>query len=251
MLDDHYPAFGCKSCLSGQPFSISIDSITLSKIMFSLRDATLQTPHGSPIIHQADVDFTAHALHWVVGQSASGKTSLLKVLARDLPLHAGSLTIHYDALGIAIPQSRPDWRRKVGWISPSFPLIESDSLLDNICLPLTKGQGVDKLIARKAAAPLMQKLHLAPFADNRPAACPDGICLLAKVARSLIHDPAVVFCDAVFDYLDGNQQQNLYHCLESFTQGGLTVFVTSYAGPPVESDCVHTYLLDKGLCQKI
>ncbi len=219
--------------------------------MFSLRDATLQTPHGSAIFHQAHVDFPAHAIHWIVGQSASGKTSLLKVLARDLPLHAGHLSIHYDALGIAIPQSRTDWRRKVGWISPSFPLLESDSLLDNICLPLTKGQGIDKLTALKAAAPLLQKLHLSPFADNRPAACPDGICLLAKVARSLIHSPAVLFCDAIFDYLDGSQQQNLYHCLENFTQGGLTVFVTSYAGPPVESDWVHTYLLDKGLCQKI
>ena len=219
--------------------------------MFSLHNASLKTPHGRVIFHQTQMDFSDSTIHWIVGQSASGKTSLLKGLAGDLTLSAGRITVDYDALGIPKSHSRSAWLKRVGWISPSFPLIAHDSLLDNICLPLTKSQGIAKHEAVKSAKKLMQKLHISAFSDNKPTVCPDGVCLLAKVARSLIHSPKILFCDAIFDYLDGKQQQHLYDCLENFAQSGLSIFLTSYAGPPVDSPSVQTYVLDDGQCQRI
>lgn len=63
----------------------------------------------------------APGVTWLGGDESTGKTTLLRLLAGDLPAQRGRLRIHGVALG---PQT-PAYRSQVFWLDPRTPAFDA------------------------------------------------------------------------------------------------------------------------------
>jgi ABC-type lipoprotein export system ATPase subunit len=156
----------------------------------------LQTAQGESVILQ-DVSFRVadHSSAAFFGQSRSGKTTLIHLLAGLEPSTSGSLSVYGQSLGTLSEAERATYRREViGLVSPEVPWLPQFSLQDNVALPLLIAN-VPRGVAQKRVADLCARLEL-PKASTLSALTP-----LERqqwsLARGLIHQPKLLLVDGL------------------------------------------------------
>lgn len=99
--------------------------LNFTHLTFQIADNTL--------VHQATGQVLPHDFILLTGQSGSGKSLLLKLLATLLPKSAGDIQLNAESLSQVTP---PMWRSKVAYVTQMGEMIEG-SVLDNLTLPFS------------------------------------------------------------------------------------------------------------------
>lgn len=162
----------------------------------------------------------------IVGQSGSGKTSLIKMLLKFYAPDGGAVLVGgHDFAALNAVQ----WRDKCGSVlQDSF--IFSDSIAANICLAETMNE--EKLI--RAAE--MANIHA--FVDSLPRkyqtvigenglGISQGQRQRILIARAIYKDPELIFFDEATNALDANNEKEIMANLEPFL-AGKTVVVSAH-----------------------
>ena len=162
----------------------------------------------------------------IVGQSGSGKTSLIKLLLKFYSADSGSIMVGQREFASI---NAVNWRDKCGSVlQDSF--IFSNSIADNICLD----ESVDE--ARLIRAAKMANIHA--FIDSLPRkyqtvigenglGISQGQRQRILIARTIYKDPEVIFFDEATNALDANNEKEIMANLEPFLQGK-TVVVSAH-----------------------
>lgn len=139
----------------------------------------------------------------VVGVSGSGKSTLLKTLAGLLPPLAGG----FDFAGCPVDyRSEASLRllyEKIGVLYQGGALLNGLSLFENVALPIRMQHPKmpEDMVCDMVYAGLAQ-VELAGSADKFPAELSGGMTKRGALARALVLDPTVVFCDEPSSGLD-------------------------------------------------
>jgi len=139
----------------------------------------------------------------VVGVSGSGKSTLLKTLAGLLPPLSGG----FDFAGCPVDyRSEASLRflyEKIGVLYQGGALLNGLSLFENVALPIrmTYPRMPEDMVCDMVHASLGQ-VELAGSAAKFPAELSGGMTKRGALARALVLDPDVVFCDEPSSGLD-------------------------------------------------
>jgi putative ABC transport system ATP-binding protein len=148
----------------------------------------------------------------LLGQTRSGKTTLLRLLAGLEPVMSGTLTVYDYALETLDDAERAAFRREViGFVSPEVPWLPQLSLQDNVALPLLLANA-SRRTAEKRAAEVCAYLEL-PTASSLTALSPLERQQWA-LARGLIHEPKLLLVDGL-ETLEGEAElfvEQLFEC---------------------------------------
>jgi putative ABC transport system ATP-binding protein len=138
----------------------------------------------------------------IVGESGSGKSTLLNLIAGlDRP-DAGSVLI--DGIDIAAldDTARTLTRRsKLGFVFQAFHILPHLTVAQNVALPLVL-LGVAPEPRERRAAELLAEVGLAGRETSMPRELSGGELQRVAVARSLVHQPALVLADEPTGNLD-------------------------------------------------
>ena len=139
----------------------------------------------------------------VLGVSGSGKSTLLKTLAGLLPPLGGE----YD-----FADSRVDYRSeaslrflygKIGVLYQGGALLNGLSLFENVALPIRmQHPKMPEDMVRDMVYASLAQVELAGSAEKYPAELSGGMTKRGGLARALVLDPDVVFCDEPSSGLD-------------------------------------------------
>lgn len=176
----------------------------------------------------------------IVGSSGSGKTSLLLVLAGLLRPASGDVTVLGKSLWGASRRARTSARRKhLGYVAQFSDLIPELTLLENVAMPL-RLLGVPFTRAREISPHKMDQLGVARMSTRFPDEVSGGEMQRAAIARSLVHDPAVVLADEPTGALDEDNRNLVMHELlvAARTSGSAVVVVTHDAQLASAADSV-------------
>jgi len=135
----------------------------------------------------------------LAGESGSGKSTFLNLIAGILPVDAGA--IHFNGVNIAaFGESRRDAFRaqNLGYIFQTFNLLQGYTCLENILLGMTFGRGVDRV----RAVNLLQRVGLGDRLHHRPHQLSTGQQQRVAVARALANQPKLVLADEPTGNLD-------------------------------------------------
>ncbi|MEV6298312.1 ATP-binding cassette domain-containing protein [Actinoplanes sp. NPDC051861] len=131
----------------------------------------------------------------LVGQSGSGKTSMLYCMAGLLRPSAGRVRYGENDVTSMKPEELAALRRaRFGFVFQSAELVPELSLRENISLPLELLR-VPARDRRRRVDELIERLGLTGQAARRPALVSGGQAQRAAVARAIAHRPEVVFAD--------------------------------------------------------
>jgi phospholipid/cholesterol/gamma-HCH transport system ATP-binding protein len=199
-----------------------------------LRDLTFGIPEGR---------ITA-----VVGVSGSGKSTLLKTLAGLLPPLSGA----FDFAGAPVDyRSEASLRflySKIGVLYQGGALLNGLSLYENVALPIRMQypRMPEEMVRDMVFAGLAQ-VELAGSAEKYPSELSGGMTKRGALARALVLDPDVVFCDEPSSGLDPITSSLLDDLLlrlkETFR---MTLVVVTHELRSIERVADRVLLIDSG-----
>jgi putative ABC transport system ATP-binding protein len=151
-----------------------------------------------------DVSFGLRGGEFValVGPSGSGKTSLLAMIAGLLRPTAGNIGLDGMDLSHMSDGQRTEFRRRnIGFTFQSNNLVPYLNVQQNVELMLHLNNRHDRA-GQARAVELLKRLGLGERLHNLPSQLSGGQQQRVAIARSLIHDPALVLADEPTASLD-------------------------------------------------
>ncbi len=175
-----------------------------------------------------------------LGQSGSGKSSLLHLIgALDQP-SAGRITFgSTDHTALAEPM-RSLWRRRhVGFIYQFFNLISTLTVLENVLLPLELN-GLRDREAGAWALDLLNEVGLAERAGAYPDRLSGGEQQRVAIVRALVHRPDLVLADEPTGNLDLETGEKVLDILDRLVraQGHTLLLVTHSMEVAKRAGCI-------------
>jgi phospholipid/cholesterol/gamma-HCH transport system ATP-binding protein len=139
----------------------------------------------------------------VVGISGSGKSTLLKTLAGLLPPLGGEYDFGGSPVDYRSEVSLSFLYDKIGVLDQGGALLNGLNLFENVALPVRmKYPRMPEDMVRDMVHASLAQVELAGSAGKFPAELSGGMTKRGALARALVLDPAVVFCDEPSSGLD-------------------------------------------------
>jgi NitT/TauT family transport system ATP-binding protein len=146
----------------------------------------------------------------IVGPSGCGKSTLLRLVAGLVPPTTGGVAIGGRAV------TGP--RRDIGMIFQDAVLLPWRNIVQNVLVP-AQVIGMERGLAARRAAALLELVGLRDFTDKYPAELSGGMRQRAAIARALMHDPAILLMDEPFGALDAMTREAMNQELLRIWQG--------------------------------
>jgi ABC-type lipoprotein export system ATPase subunit len=138
----------------------------------------------------------------VLGPSGSGKTTLLNILSGLDKPSQGEVRIEGHALGTLNETAQARLRnQRIGFVFQFYHLLAEFTALENVMLPALIAGKSAKEAAQKASK-LLGRVGLSERASHYPSELSGGEQQRAALARALVNDPAILFCDEPTGNLD-------------------------------------------------
>ena len=133
------------------------------------------------------------------GPSGTGKTTFLHLIAGILGADSGRLVLDGVEISALGESARDRLRaRSIGYIFQTFNLLQGFSVLENVLLGMSFGNGVN----RERAVELLQRVGLGDRLNHRPRQLSTGQQQRVAVARALANRPKLVLADEPTGNLD-------------------------------------------------
>ncbi len=160
------------------------------------------------------------------GESGSGKTTFLNLIAGILQADSGSIVIDGEEIMSLSESKRDNLRaRKIGYIFQTFNLLQGFTALENVLLGMSFGSGVDE----KYAQHLLERVGLKTRAEYRPRQLSVGQQQRVAVARALANRPKIVLADEPTGNLDRKRAfESLELIREVCTENGAALLLVSH-----------------------
>ncbi len=162
------------------------------------------------VLRGASMAVAAGEIVAVVGESGTGKSTLLHVLgALDRPT-SGAVRFRGEALFDKSDEELAEFRnREVGFVFQFHHLLPEFTALENVAMPALIQQQRMRT-ARARAMELLRVMGLEDRADHRPSALSGGEKQRLAVARALMNAPALVLADEPTGNLDAKTAEALH-----------------------------------------
>jgi lipoprotein-releasing system ATP-binding protein len=156
----------------------------------------------------------------LIGESGSGKSTILSILSTLLKPKEGEIEIFGNELKDI--KNVDSFRRKnIGFIFQFHYLINYLSLKENILLAADKQN-------HKDLDELLDSLGIKDIEDKYPNEISGGQRQRASIARALINKPKVVFADEPTGNLDSKNSLKVSNLLKDVSNKGTTVVVATH-----------------------
>ena len=163
----------------------------------------------------------------LLGQSGTGKTTLLHVLCGMLRAQAGTVKVAGRDLCASSDRDLDVWRgQELGIVFQRAHFVQSLSLVENLSLPhqLTQGRVPSEVLELMAS--MLDRLGIAHRAQARHHELSVGEQQRASIARALLHQPKVVFADEPTSALDDENAAAVMDILDREAADATLVVVT-------------------------
>lgn len=188
----------------------------------------------------ADGDFA-----FLVGQSGSGKTTILKLILRELVPTSGEVVVDEHKLNKLRGSGLVQLRRKVGFVFQDLKLLSDRSVFENVALSLWV-LGKNK---KEIAEEVKEKLELVGLSDHNdffPAQLSGGELQRVAIARALAGDPKYLLADEPTGNVDDDNAWKIMKILDKVNKNGTTVLMATHDSQIVDEMHKRVIRLEKG-----
>ena len=177
-------------------------------------------------LDDVSIKFRKNEFVTILGQSGSGKTTMLNILGGLDKYDSGDLIIN----GKSTKKFRDkDWdayrNKSVGFIFQSYNLINHISVLKNVEMSL-KLNNISKTKRHKLAFDALDKVGLIDHINKKPTELSGGQMQRVAIARSLVNDPDIILADEPTGALDSKTSIQIMDIIKTISKEKLVIMVS-------------------------
>jgi len=165
----------------------------------------------------------------VVGQSGSGKSTMMNVLGcLDIPTRGTYLLGGTDVRELTDKELSHIRNKQIGFIFQQYNLIQSLTVLENVELPLIY-QGVNADDRRDMALEALARVGLANRIKHRPVEMSGGQQQRVAIARAIATKPPIIMADEPTGALDSRSTDELLDLFAQINRQGQTILMVTHS----------------------
>lgn len=182
---------------------------------------------------------------FLVGHTGSGKTTIFRLIIRDLLPSEGKIIIgDIDVQKLPGKKVR-QLRRNVGVIFQDLKLLQDRTVGENVMLPL-QFSGVSKDDAKARALEVLESVGMNEAFPKFPLQLSGGERQRVAIARALVFDPEVILADEPTGNLDLETSLQILDLLDEINRKGTTIFMATHNDRIIDATKKRIIFLEKG-----
>lgn len=192
-----------------------------------LRDVTKVYPGGHMALDRVSLAIGRGEFAFLVGPTGCGKSTLIKLLIRELTPTDGSVRIAGRDIG-ALPEKKiPQLRRNVGTVFQDFKLLPDRTVYDNVAYAL-QVIGAGRAEIRAQVPQTLRLVGLSTKLKSYPDELSGGEQQRVSIARAFVNHPPLLLADEPSGNLDPVTSIGVMQLLYRINRTGTTVVVVTH-----------------------
>ena len=213
--------------------------------MIELKNVTKTYETGTHALNGIDLTIEDGEFVFLVGQSGSGKTTIIKLLTAELRPSSGEVHVNGYNLEKIKKSSVPYMRRTVGVVFQDFRLIDNKTVYDNVAFAM-RAIGANNKQIKKRVPYVLELVGLENKGRRYPNELSGGEQQRVAIARALINNPSMIIADEPTGNLDPARSYEIMMLLERINALGTTVMVVTHEKSLVNRFHKRVVAIDEG-----
>ena len=200
------------------------------------------------IIDEINLFIAAKEIFGIVGETASGKSTILRMMNGFIEPDQGSIYLMGKKLDI---KSRQELVKDTSMIFQGFNLLGNLNVLENVLLP-TKLRHGNKIENNTKARELLGFVGLADYGKANIRTLSGGQKQRVAIARTLMTNPKIIFCDEPTSALDETMSFEILKLLKQINaQFGTTIVLISHNISVIKALCNRVAVIQDGKISEV
>lgn len=219
----------------------------MKKSVIEIRN--LVAKYGEKVILQdVSTDFHESEIKVILGTSGCGKTTLLKnIIGLEKPAH-GTVKIFGTPMGELDEPHTVSVLKRIGVMYQNGALLGSLSVAQNVALPLKMHTKLNDKIIDEIVRQKLDDVRMSHAYGLFPGELSGGMRKRAAIARALVLDPPILFCDEPSAGLDPVTSAGLDELLKEMRDRlSITIVVVTHEIESIKTIADSIIYLEKGL----
>ena len=195
--------------------------------MIELRGVSVVYSDRTEALTEVNLKIGEGEFAFVVGPTGEGKTTLLRLINREVVPTRGQVFVSGREITHLAPGRVPYLRRTIGFIFQDFRLIPYQTVMGNVAFAL-RVVGAGKREMRQRVPELLARVGLSHKADALPSQLSGGEQQRVSIARALAHRPTILLADEPTGNLDPTTSWDIMKLLDEINRSGTTVVVATH-----------------------
>jgi cell division transport system ATP-binding protein len=195
--------------------------------MIKIQNLTKKFPGPVTALADLNLEIADGEFMFLVGPSGAGKTTLFRLLNRELLPDSGAIIFDGQDLSRLKRGQVALHRRKLGLVFQDLKLLPTKTVFENIAVTLEIAGVKEKEIKEKVETAL-QKVDLSGHAFHFPAQLSGGELQRVAIARAVVNSPKYIFADEPTGNVDPANVWGIMKLLKRLNDAGATVIVATH-----------------------
>jgi len=213
--------------------------------MIVFQKVTKIFPDGTQALGQVSCQIKKGEFVFFIGPSGAGKTTIMKLLRRELLAREGTVIVKDKNLAEMEDKEVPLLRRQVTMCFQDFKLLSDRTVQENIALSLEVA-GLKEEEVEKRVAETLKNVGLEKKGGFFPLQLSGGELQRVGIARAIVAKPEVLLADEPTGNLDPESAWEILKLFKEINLSGTTVLVATHNAELVNKFAERVIALSKG-----
>ncbi len=181
---------------------------------------------NTKVLKNINITLPRYGLFAICGDSGCGKTTLLNCLS-SLIDYEGEIEIDGVNLSKLSEEEKDTYRLKhMGFIFQDFKLFSSETVGQNILLPLDMSSNMKRKFKERKVFDLLDIVHLERMNKQKTNILSGGERQRIAIARALVNDPKIILADEPTGSLDSVNSEEIMAILQEISKKSVVIVVS-------------------------
>lgn len=214
--------------------------------MVEFKGVTKKYPNGTIALNDANLKIEKGEFVFVVGQSGSGKSTMVKLILKEEDPTEGEVFVNGYEVSSMSRREIPYLRRSLGVVFQDFRLLPNKTVYENVAFAMQITEALPKEIRRQVPMALAL-VGLSRKASQYPHQLSGGEQQRVALARALVNNPSLLIADEPTGNLDPETSWEIMKLLCEVNHRGTTVIVATHEKNIVDELKKRVIAINKGV----
>jgi len=201
--------------------------------MIVFNEVAKKFPLGNYALNEVSFEIDKNEFVFLVGPSGAGKTSIIKLILREILPSSGTVTVAGDEISSPSFNKISELRQKIGVVFQDFKILSDKNIFENIAITC-QIQGINKSETKSKVLKTLSLVNLKNKENLFPVQLSAGELQRVAIARAIVGEKKYIVADEPTGNLDPKTSWEIMKIFKKI-EGDKTIIIATHNSDIVNS----------------